>query len=105
MDFQEESADPFDEILRSIKASSQDSSPEEEAPSHDFHDNVDQTTDEHKASPVEFYTSIADTFPSEVFGEGHTSVFPPDLTVSLNYCSSILCFVLFENCARKTPRM
>jgi hypothetical protein len=27
------------------------------------------------------------------------------LTVSLNYCSSILCFVLFENCARKTPRM
>ncbi|EFP81354.2 hypothetical protein PGT21_016398 [Puccinia graminis f. sp. tritici] len=80
MDFQEESADPFDEILRSIKASSQDSSPEEEAPSHDFHDNVDQTTDEHKASPVEFYPSIADTFPSEVFGEGHTSVFPPDLT-------------------------
>ncbi|WAR57841.1 hypothetical protein PtB15_5B71 [Puccinia triticina] len=82
MDFHEESADPFDEILRSIQASSHNSSPAEEPPCHDFHDNVNLIADEQKASPVEFYSSIPDTFPSEGFTEGQANVFSQDFTSS-----------------------
>ncbi|KAH9468473.1 hypothetical protein MJO28_004778 [Puccinia striiformis f. sp. tritici] len=78
MDFHEETADPFDEILRSIKASSQDSSPKEEPSSHDFHNEIIQTTDEHKASPLEFYSSVSETFPPSPFGEDPTGVFSPN---------------------------
>ncbi|POW05424.1 hypothetical protein PSHT_10743 [Puccinia striiformis] len=82
MDFHEETADPFDEILRSIKASSQDSSPKEEPSSHDFHNEIIQTTDEHKASPLEFYSSVSETFPPSPFGEDPTGVFSPNFETS-----------------------
>jgi hypothetical protein len=82
MDFHDENTDPFDEILRSIKASSHDSCLKKEPPSHDFHNKVNQKTDAHQAGPVEFYPSITDTFPPSVFNRAHSGVFSPNLTVS-----------------------
>ncbi|PLW19332.1 hypothetical protein PCASD_15231 [Puccinia coronata f. sp. avenae] len=82
MDFHDENTDPFDEILRSIKASSHDSCLKEEPPSHDFHNKVNQKTDAHQAGPVEFYPSITDTFPPSVFNRAHSGVFSPNLTSS-----------------------
>lgn len=77
MDSHDESAETFDDIIRSLQASSHYSSPKKES-----HQHVNQKTDHLQANPLELYSSIADTFPSGVLSEAATGIFSPSLTVS-----------------------